>query len=88
VTAGDAVVKAHRRWVENRLTGDLIFEYRHGRLLRIRNGDIEFIDESKSAHRAEVCPSCGELMVSRDEGTMWMCVPCGVKRTRHQMQGG
>jgi len=87
VTASEVVAKALRRWTENKLTGDLVLEFRHGRLLRIRNGDIEFIDGPKSAHRADVpaCPSCDEPMVARDEGTMWICVPCGVKRTKVQI---
>ena len=90
MTASEVVAKALRRWTENKLTGDLVLEFRHGRLLRIRNGDIEFIDGPKSAHRADAttCPSCGELMVARDSGAMWMCIPCGVKRTKHQVQGG
>ena len=89
MTQGEAVAKAHRQWTEDKLTGELTFVYRHGRVQHVRHGRIDFVDgEGKSARGAPVppCPACGEPMRSRDGGCMWGCEACGVKRTESQLK--
>ena len=89
MTQGEAVAKAHRLWLEDKLTGELTFVYRHGRVQHIRHGRIDFVDgEGKSTRRTDVppCPACGEPMRSRDGGALFVCEGCSVKRTENQLK--
>ena len=88
MTQGEAVAKAHRQWTEDKLTGELTFVYRHGRVQHVRHGRIDFVDGEPKSVRADVptCPACGQPMRSRDSGAMWACEACGVKRTEAQLK--
>ena len=91
MTQGDAVIKALREWTDGKFSGDLTFVYRFGRLLHIRHGRIDFVDENgKSALGAPVpmCPACGQPMRSRDGGALFVCDACSVKRTAAQLKRG
>lgn len=90
MTEAEAVLQAHRLWREQKLTGELVFNYRHGIVKHIRHGHIDFVDGDGSARRADgknspVCPTCGQPMSTRDKGQMWGCEPCGIKRTAAQL---
>lgn len=88
MTPGEAVVRAHRLWVESKKTGTLRFSYRHGVLKRIEHDEVEFLEPPESIRRADVpaCPTCGGQMESRDAGAMWTCSQCRVKRTQSQLR--
>ena len=84
---GDAVVRAHRLWVEGKRTGSLIFSYRHGTLKRIEHQEVEFLDPPTSAlAEGPACPSCGAAMIRQEHSLMWKCEPCKVKRTEAQLR--
>lgn len=90
MTQGEAVIKALREWTDGKLSGELTFVYRGGRLLHIRHGRVDYmVGDGKFARAASVpppCPACGEPMRSRDGGAMWGCEACGVKRTAAQLK--
>ena len=90
MTPADAVVRAHRLWVEGKRTGSLVFSYRHGALKRIEHQEVEFVDPPKSALGADgegpPCPGCGQTMVRQAHSLMWACGPCKVKRTEAQLR--
>ena len=89
VTAGEIVAKALRLWTEERRTGILLFNFRHGTLRHVEHQVVEFPEgELKSARGQMVprCPACGGDLTSRDAGAMWTCDACGVKRTSSQLK--
>ena len=90
MTPGEAVANAHRLWVDDKRTGNLVFNYRHGVLKHVEHQMLEFPEgASKSARSGQnvpTCPACGAAMTSRDAGTLWTCQPCAVKRTVHQLR--
>ena len=82
---------ALHKWREERQTGFLILNFRHGVIKGIEHQIKEFLENNgKSALGAPVppCPACGQPMQSRDSGAMWECPPCRVKRTEAQLRGG
>ena len=89
MTPAEAVTKAIRVWVEERRTGFLVLNFRHGVLKDLEHQIKEFPDPVKSAPAGRngqpVCPSCGEALTSRDAGAMWTCEACRVKRTKAQL---
>ena len=89
MTAAETVAKALRAWTEERRTGVLLLNFRHGTLKHVEHQIVEFPDsEPKSARGADVprCPACGEGLTPRDGGAMWSCDACGVKRTSSQLK--
>lgn len=91
MTPGELVAKAHRAWVEEKRTGTLLFNYRHGTLKHVEHQVVEFPDGLESARGQNgrpACPACRRPLASRDGGTMWTCDACALKRTEHQLKGG
>lgn len=89
MTASEIVAKALRLWTEERRTGVLLMNFRHGVLKHVEHQVVEFPEGSpKSARGAVVprCPACGEGLTPRDGGAMWLCEPCGLKRTSSQLK--
>lgn len=88
MTASEIVAKALRQWTEERRTGILLFNFRHGLLKHVEHQVVEFPDGPKSARGQNPpgCPSCREALTPRDDGAMWECLPCGLKRTSHQLK--
>ena len=89
MTAAEIVAKALRLWTEERRTGVLLMNFRHGVLKHVEHQVVEFPNgEPKSARGAVVprCPACGGDLTPRDSGAMWACEACKIKRTEAQLR--
>ena len=89
MTPAEAVTKAVRAWVEERRTGTLLFNFRHGTLKHIEHQVVEFPDPVKSLQAGSTvgprCPVCTNALTPQDGGAMWTCRSCNVKRTQAQL---
>ena len=89
MTAAEIVAKALRLWTEERRTGVLLMNFRHGILKHVEHQVVEFPEgEPKSARgqNPPTCPVCRQALTPRDGGAMWSCDACGVKRTSSQLK--
>ena len=90
MTAAEVVAKALKAWVDERRTGFVVLNFRHGVLKDVEHQIKEFVSGDGSARRADEtapdCPHCEKPMTTRDGGRMWLCA-CGIKRTAAQIGG-
>lgn len=88
VTLPEWLAEVWREWRRAARSGWLSVNFKRGVETQAKERRLHFAPPLPAGHAktAPRCPACGEIMTSRDAGTMWVC-RCGRKMTRAQAEG-